>query len=925
MSPLKRSWLDNFVDERTGVGYSGRLPTEEHDEVICVKEHHVETSNEHFPRGADVIRPMPSAWRNNLTALSQHRNLYFVASGHQIYIYQPSGRGRALASIPAMVMTPAVKHSRARGYIRPQNPHIINCILVDDLGHEEILVIATDGGNVTAYRTERIYAVIQEALANGNNKPTVVSELVECFFSDWVGQSAWGLAVHKAARLIAVSSNSWCITVFAFALVDPASVTKKSGKEQDPTTSFGDTLEWTNVSLEKQYQVLRQLKPEQRRMHNIRFNLVGHKTNIPNIAFLNSDMDPDGDWLLSTDINNKLLIFNIWDYSTPVTVIDIQQDPPNHAGRAYDNRQLGWNVLALDPRSFRPKTTLKEACGGTPRKAHDNEDVHDLSSLAWHMHYKFPSRLRQEATEVEQEDDSSDETFSMGSDFDMDSRPGSPTGNGKLSFDSSSSPPLTSRQGEEPDGSCTRARPKPTTEEEKDEETERLARSGSREFGRISNSIPSPPTQTAVDVPSDSMYATVASMLSGPTIDSELVDDLLLSAINTTEDMPNEQSNDSDGSDADDDYADDSEEDEEEEEEEEGDDEEEEEEEEEGEGEEDEEEEDEDEGDAEDRIEYEGEADSYEHAAFDFGGSNADNSLRQSLMQHSQSGDTLDELFPDISNWLSGAEPVISKPPIFADFPILHFSETAVRMLPHPFAKKSSAIFRDPLMQDLSTTVPNLRMTDRFNMVRQIPELGIVLAASQKGRVAIFSLTESPCGATFRLDGIVPTESQEERGIRPLVPLVGMAVGPVENHLIPLDEPSPPSPSSSSSSSSESSPDHQRRPRNFGIQVVHNHNYDHPSKAQDSSPSKHSGKSHFHHHSHPHTRPVPQQLNCDGDPPHRREEWHGIEFSRRYRLLLMYSNLTVMHYELFYEWPADMMSPHGRLMAQGGKGFLLRT
>lgn len=33
------------------------------------------------------------------------------------------------------------------------------------------------------------------------------------------------------------------------------------------------------------------------------------------------------------------------------------------------------------------------------------------------------------------------------------------------------------------------------------------------------------------------------------------------------------------------------------------------------------------------------------------------------------------------------------------------------------------------------------------------------------------------------------------------------------------------------------------------------------------------------------------------------EAWRGFEYSRRYRLLLMYADHTVLHYELYYDWP----------------------
>ncbi|EEH33551.2 hypothetical protein PAAG_04601 [Paracoccidioides lutzii Pb01] len=653
------------------------------DEVIYVKEHGVELASDH-------------------TALSQHRNLYFVAFGDEIYVYKPSGRGRALAPQPEIIITPVMKNPRARAYITPQNPQTINVIRVDDLGHEEILLLATDNGNVAAYRTERIFAVIEEARATGINKPRELGELVECFFSDWVGQSAWGLAVHTNARLVAVSSNSWCITVYAFALVDPEAPETPAGNVVNARSS-GDALEWTNVSLESQYSTLRRMSQDQRRARNIRFTLVGHRYNIPNIGFLNSNLDPYGDWLVSTDISNKLMFFNIWHHPAPVKIIDLQRGLRKHPGNQYDNRRVGWNVLAIDPRNFRPKATLQIACGGTPHKLADYDNVHDLSKIARRMRYTRQDTQHPDNSRVE--DQELDGNFSMGSDIDISSRPASPA------------------------------------------------------------------VESLMETPSESIANTLPSLQGdAPDLltDAELIDALLVSVIDTAQDLPQNELDDIDDFDAQEADSED-----------------------EGEPEEEEEVEGESEhgGDVDSVVESYAGFHNYVYAAFQNGGSGSDLTLIESLQQHSQGGDTPEKIFPDISSWLSGSEEADThRPLIFADFPILHFSERVVHMFAHPFAKKASFILHDPLFQDGSSNTSNLGVADRFNMVHQIPELGVVLAASQKGRVVILSLTECPDGKAFRLDHIIPFESQEKRGDRPEIPLVGIAVGPVENHLLPLDE-----------------------------------------------------------------------------------------------------------------------------------------
>ncbi|QSS63214.1 CRT10 superfamily domain-containing protein [Histoplasma capsulatum] len=841
----------------------GRLSFQDRDEKVRVKENGVEIGSKYFLREFNEAPPRSAYWRNNLTALSQHRNLYFVAFGHQIYVYQPPSRDRVLAPKPKMIITPIAKNPTAPGYITRHNPHIINVIRVEDLGHEEILLLATDSGNIAAYRTERIFAVIEEARVTGNDQPTELGELVDCFFSDWVGQSAWGLAIHKTARMIAVSSNSWCITVFAFALVDDASVASDAAKslgtpQSSPTAR--QSLEWTNVSSESQYNILRRIKPEKRRAYNIRFTLVGHKKNIPNIDFLNSDLDPDGDWLISTDIGNKLMMFNIWEYPTPVRVIDIQQDPPNHPGRSHENRQLGWSVLALDPH------------------------VYDLTALAQSMRSNYlPEEPLHPDDVADESDDLSDETFSLGSDIpaSLDSpmaadetvlnhfSPCCPMYPGEGKEYGNNQKPFGNLESEQ--NICLDR----GNEDENDAQLHNLLQES------ISDSMEDTPWNSDLNRLPGS-WPSLHGDPTGLVTDPELADDLILSVIDTTEDIPS-NTNDSDiqeddGDDGDEylDHAD----------------------------EEDEEEVEEEEEEEHEDTQSDEEVYNYEYAAFQYGGSNGDSSLFESLQQHNQGGDSIDPLFPDISDWLSDTEDPEPLKPLFADFPILHFTQTSVRMFPHPFAKKSTVILRDALTQDLINIPLDLDMVDRFNIVHQIPELGIVLAASQKGRVGIFSLTEYPDGMAFRLDHVIPSESQERQRARPFVQLAGMAIGPVESHLIPLDE------SSYSTSSSPLTEDNhttsaRQSHHSYHSRSVGNH-------TESTQTGEHSSRTYS-------GRQVP-----DNGFQVRQEQWHGIEFSRRYRVILMFTNLTLLHYEIFYDWPADMMGPHGQLLQEVGRGSLLR-
>lgn len=93
------------------------------------------------------------------------------------------------------------------------------------------------------------------------------------------------------------------------------------------------------------------------------------------------------------------------------------------------------------------------------------------------------------------------------------------------------------------------------------------------------------------------------------------------------------------------------------------------------------------------------------------------------------------------------------------------------------------------LHETLPPRLYGLNNFDRMNMIHQIPSLGIVAIASQVGRVALLTMTKLKSHSEhkasllgFRVEHILPFRSQEDRGERPEVPLLGMAVGPMQGH-----------------------------------------------------------------------------------------------------------------------------------------------
>lgn len=179
---------------------------------------------------------------------------------------------------------------------------------MQDLGHEEILLIACDDGDIIAYRTQAIQAA-------------VVSRSVKApkaFFVQNVGLSAWGLAIHRHSRLIAVSSNSFKILIFAFALSNPKTKGERlelpAEHQNYPFEQFGGSF--TSVESPKKLRSQEESNyldpvPNDRRQ-DIVFGLNKHTNNVPNIAFWIGARSEEDVFLASVDIDGRVIIWNVW-------------------------------------------------------------------------------------------------------------------------------------------------------------------------------------------------------------------------------------------------------------------------------------------------------------------------------------------------------------------------------------------------------------------------------------------------------------------------------------------------------------------------------------------------------------------------------------------------------------------------------------
>ncbi|KAI9742043.1 MAG: hypothetical protein M1834_000433 [Cirrosporium novae-zelandiae] len=299
------------------------------------------------PEAEDGVPPI-ALWRNNLTALSQHYNLYFIAYSEDIYVYKPSFPFQILPDDPKLIIQPTLAKNDGIGYINPDMPHLINQIAVANLGNEEILVCVRDDGNAAAYYTRPIQLAVEE-----NNRSEEQLQMLDTkylgkpFFSVCVNSSAWGISVHTEARMIAISCNDSTISVFAFALGKNGSFEWSHRSEHEDFYGF--------MTLDSSTPGVRGLFME--RSKPLRMILRGHKTNIPSISFCNSLYhDPKGTFLASLDIDSNLFLWNIWSQTTPSTINVV------HCYYSNDDNP-GWTVICPDILSFRKVKNFSKAVG----------------------------------------------------------------------------------------------------------------------------------------------------------------------------------------------------------------------------------------------------------------------------------------------------------------------------------------------------------------------------------------------------------------------------------------------------------------------------------------------------------------------------------------------------------------------------------
>lgn len=271
--------------------------------------------------------------------MSQYRNLLFVAYVDEVYVYTPGFPEQTITIKPKLVIDLPRSRPGLRGYLDPSRPHAINHLIVGDIGNEEILVVACDDGDVISYTVRSICLAIDEGaktvfapdpyedhklkryrqsgwinliLPVVDPHRTPGFRVLAAWFHENVGASAWGLATHKRAKLLAVSSNTKEINIFAPSLWQDSLPERQGNGNMDWNRAFRSTSSPSETMERYTAWKTRNLIAQKDRSLGRKVTLLGHMAHIPNIAFFDNDLDPDGSYLASTDIDGCTLVWDIW-------------------------------------------------------------------------------------------------------------------------------------------------------------------------------------------------------------------------------------------------------------------------------------------------------------------------------------------------------------------------------------------------------------------------------------------------------------------------------------------------------------------------------------------------------------------------------------------------------------------------------------
>lgn len=783
-----------------------------------------ETGESRFYRDGLVDAPAVADWRVNLTALSQRYNLFFIATCHRIQVYRPDFPYQRLGAKPALTIVPQLDNADAHGFIDSLNPHNLNHLIIGELGNQEILLLSTDSGNVVAYYTSAIKAAIGKDPYRFSADALADFVGLRPFFSQWVHESAWGLAIHSAGRMIAVSANHTHnvldsdpgakITVFAFALTTPNSDDQYDEVKQDGHDVVADHGEWRKWD-PLQHSASLDVPPRDCNYKIVLTGREGHKHNIPSVAFINNSGDVNdnsgdvnGSWLLSTDIAGRMKMWQIWKGRCYKT-----WDFADVNSAWMRNDEAGWLVAALDIKAFRPARSMENFIGYHHARQHYGHqhpgDSYDITNVVQRHTPQssryYPSAQMDEGENSEAEEEEEDERDTL--------------------FQAMA----------DPDDMALEEQPQSTEP--------------ATEFHRsISPVDTSQPGRTTVQLESQDGESS-----------SERSDDESSGSIEIIGDFSDEdEEHDSENADNDDTSPNS------------------------------------------DRSATT--MSSFEHEHVD----QADTSQLETPTNETVNITSMSFMARGTKsrnkNWPSSSRLKAGARVVAPSIPIIQCSTSHVRLFGHPNANSPHLFCARMLKQILPLDLERRRffLLDRLNMFHQIPELGIVLIASQLGRCAVCSLTkrENDGLLGLRVDWILPTKKQEKANVRPYAnALLGIAAGPIQGQ----------APHESAPMSEYDNDDTWARdrviggiPTTFDPYVVKLRPNSHLSNENPSDDDR-ASQIHLKHSDDTNRRPESPAIVLEQRKWKRtdaNESWRASESSRTYRLMLTYTDLTVLTYEI---------------------------
>ena len=236
-----------------------------------------------------------------------------------------------------------------------EEPHAINYLIVQKLGKDEVIATVRDDGDVEAVLVRHVVHAITTRINSGSGEP--IADNVRPLFQKNVGISAWGLAIHTQARMIAVSSNRHEVTVFRFGLVGTKLGSPDASQSQAARGSVGQSGIGSGRDSRSD-----DMKSRPDRDADVTRQVLNGEANIPHITFCNTGDDPDGRWLLTTDISGVCRAIDLHEFA-PVQAFRFGPYFPALQGGGYDRLNAGWGIIFLDKRSFIAQDTMQEALG----------------------------------------------------------------------------------------------------------------------------------------------------------------------------------------------------------------------------------------------------------------------------------------------------------------------------------------------------------------------------------------------------------------------------------------------------------------------------------------------------------------------------------------------------------------------------------